>query len=96
MVSKDEVEDVLYKHDCVNRNDVADDKTFGQPAALEAALPMRPSRVMDYLGVTPDELIGLVRSGAIPKPANWGGGRVAWRRDEIVGFKERGGRDAKG
>lgn len=50
---------------------------------------MRPDRDIDYLGVTGDELLDLVRSGSLPRPANWGGGRVAWRRDEVFACGDR-------
>ncbi len=86
-----EVEQALNREFAVLRDDVLEFGIFDL-AELRAGQCVRPESAMRMLGMSGQELLGLVRSGVLPAPAKWGGGRVAWRADEIATAAERFGR----
>ncbi len=55
---------------------------------LKACEPVRPGWVLKELGVSNNELVGLMQSGRLGRPGKQGRGKVAWRFDEIAAVRE--------
>ncbi len=77
-----DLEQALADEWAVDRKDVYE-RGFGPPALIAAAQPIRPDKVLARLGINEGQLIRLVASGKLPRPAKLGHGQVAWRIDEV-------------
>jgi predicted DNA-binding transcriptional regulator AlpA len=66
----------------VERSDIYD-RGIGSVRAVNTAQPIRLDRVVEWLGVSEEELLHLLKSGDLPRPGKDGHGRVIWRKDEV-------------
>ena len=55
---------------------------------LRACQPVRPPKALEFLDVSDDQLIAMLARGMRRRPGRRGGGRVAWRCDEILAARE--------
>ncbi len=53
-----------------------------------ACQPVRPHKALELLDVSEVELITMLARGMLRRPGRRGGGRVAWRCDEILAARE--------
>lgn len=70
----------LDKDWAVKRSDVESHDGAGP---LKGGMVVRPRIAMELLNVSEDGLVRLLEVGRLPRPAKIGGGRVAWRADEV-------------
>lgn len=80
-------EQALHNEFAVKRNDILD-AGIHELGALRDGQAVRPPHALKILGVSEDALVALLRKGILPSPGKWGGGRVAWRADEIAVAKD--------
>ena len=78
----------LDQNHAAKRSDILD-VGIHELNALRAGHAVRPDHVMKILDVTQDEIEKLLDEGILPAPGKWGGGRVAWRADEVEAARDR-------
>jgi hypothetical protein len=81
-----ELETVLLKDWAVDRRDIQWRSILwmGRTSLeVRAARPMGPKEALKVLGITPDQLIELLKREVIGRPGKGKRGSVAWRFDEI-------------
>ena len=79
-----ELEAILDREWAVRRADVIDAFQIAPLHSLRGRQAVRPSKALEILGATPERMFDLLRTGRLPRPAKFGGGRVAWRADEVL------------
>ena len=78
----------VHQEFAVKRSDILD-VGIHELNAQRAGHPVRPHQALALLGVSEDRLIEMLRKGVLPRPGNRGGGKVAWRADEVAAAKDR-------
>lgn len=72
----------------MHRTDILEGNEIVPLGVLRAAQPVRPYKALEILEVSEDELVSMLANGMLTRPGRWGGGRVAWRCDDIMAARQ--------